>query len=258
MSYESAWFIGSATIPAQTFTVNGVAVVVAAGTYYLHDAVAGRSLLAQVAAAMLPEAAGATAVLTSSGKVRLAAAGAFSLSWGTATILRDLLGYQLNLVASSGYLAPLKSALWWSPGKPALFALSPLGVAGSRRHIVSQTTAAYTGRAQSVSHGSRLYQIFRFEKVDSERMQTSDAAIGGEYDAFYQQVAVRSARFKVYHNAVEGDDGTGAFTSDSVHGPYVQPLGGDASWQYQRSSGLTWTDLCVDVSITANGCPEIT
>ena len=31
----SAWFIGSVTIAAQTFTVNGVAVVVPAGTYYL-------------------------------------------------------------------------------------------------------------------------------------------------------------------------------------------------------------------------------
>ena len=68
---------------------------------------------------------------------------------------------------------------------------------------------------------------------------------------------MRSARFKVYHDAIENAASTSAYTYTSVHGPYIQPLGGEASYKYQRSSSLTWTDICADVSIDANGCPEI-
>jgi hypothetical protein len=258
MAFYSAWFIGSVTISAQTFDVNGTPVVVAAGTYYLSDPTAGLSLLAQVQAAMLPEAAGSTAVLLGSGHVRLAATGAVVIAWGTATTLRDLLGFNGNLGLATTYTAENKSALWWSPGKPALFALSPLGVTGARRYIISQAVSAYTGKAESTSHGSRLYQRFTFEKVDSERMKAADtdAAAGGEYEAWFGQVASRSARFKMYRDAVEDSTSTAAFTYDSVHGPYVQPIA-SGGWDYQRSAGLTWTDLCADISITANGCPEI-
>ena len=140
----SAWFIGSVTIAAQTFTVNGVAVVVPAGTYYLSDPTAGLSLLAATAAAMVPQAAGATAVLLGSGKCRLTATGNFTVTWGTATTLRDLLGFTGNLAAAATYTASLYSDLWWSPGKPALFALSPLGITGQTRYILSQS--AYTGK----------------------------------------------------------------------------------------------------------------
>ena len=255
----SAWFIGSVTIAAQTFTVNGVAVVVPAGTYYLSDPTAGLSLLAATAAAMVPQAAGATAVLLGSGKCRLTATGNFTVTWGTATTLRDLLGFTGNLAAAATYTASLYSDLWWSPGKPALFALSPLGVTGQTRYILSQSTSAYTGKAESTSHGSRLYQRFTFSHVDSERVKAAntDAAAGGEYEAWFAQVAVRSTRFKVYHDAIENAASTSAYTYTSVHGPYVQPLGGEASYKYQRSSSLTWTDICADVSIDANGCPEI-
>lgn len=259
MSFESAWFIGSVTIPAQTFTINGLAAVVAAGTYYLWDTTAGLSLVAQVYAQILANAAGGTALLLGSGKVRLAAAGVFTVTWGTATLLRDLLGYTGNLAAATSYVAPAHSTLWWSPGKPALFASSPLGVTGQRRHIVSQSVSAYTGKAESTSHGSRTYQRFPFEKVDSERIKAADTdtAAGGEYEAWYTQVAVPSARFKVYRDATEDAASTTTFAYDSVHGPYIQPLGGDASYTYQRSAGATWSDLVADITITANGCPEI-
>ncbi len=253
----SAWFLGSVVLPQSTFAVNGVDVVVAAGTYYLFDASAGRSLLAQVAAAMLPQAAGAAAVLTPSGYVRLSATGALVIAWGTATVLRDLLGFNGNLALATSFVAPNKSTLYWSPGKPAMFMLSPLGVAGQKRHIVNQSTAAYSGRAESTSFGFRTYQRFAFEKIDFERMMTADA-LGGEFDSWFTQVAVRSARFKVYHNAEENSAGTTtAFTYETVLGPYLLPLAKSADWDYKRSSGHTWTDYTVDHLIEANGCPEI-
>jgi hypothetical protein len=99
-----------------------------------------------VQAAVLPQAAGATVVLLGSGLVRMAAAGAFSVTWGAATTLRDLLGYTGNLAASTSYTAPGKSALFFSPGKPATFALTPLGVTGAARYILAQSMSAYSGR----------------------------------------------------------------------------------------------------------------
>lgn len=259
MSFTSAWFIGSVTIPAQSFTVNGAAASVAAGTYYLWDTTSALSLVSQVYGQILANAAGGTALLLGSGKVRLAASGVFTVTWGTATVLRDLLGYTGGLAAASSYVAPGYSKLWWSPGKPALFANSPLGVSGQRRHIVSQSVSAYTGKAESTSHGSRIYQRFPFEKVDSERIKAADTdtAAGGEYEAWFTQVVVPSARFKVYRDAIEDSASTTTFTYTSVHGPYVQPLGGDASYTYTRSAGATWSDLVADITITANGCPEI-
>jgi hypothetical protein len=255
-SFYSAWFIGSIVLPEQAFTVNGVLVVVAAGTYYLSDPTAGLSLLAAVRAAMLPQAAGATAVLLGSGKVRLAAAGAFSITWGAATLLRDLLGFAVGLAASSSYTAPSKSDLYFSPGKPALFALSPLGVDGQDRYILSQSVSAYSGRAESTSHGSRVFQRFTFEKVDSERLRSPSAA-GGEFGNWFALVAVRSARWKLYRDAVEDAAATTAFTFDTVHGPYILPLGRSAEWDYKRSSGHTWTDYTCDLAVDAHVCPEI-
>ena len=42
----TSWLVGSATIAAQTITINGGPVVLPAGTYYLRDATSSRSLLA--------------------------------------------------------------------------------------------------------------------------------------------------------------------------------------------------------------------
>lgn len=257
MAYYSGWFIGSRTMSVQGFQINGNAVSVPAGTYYLTDPDAALSLLSKVISAMSTGLLFApTAVLLSSGKVRLTAAGAFTVTWGTATALRDLLGFTGDLGSATSHTATLKSPLWWSPGKPALFALTPLGVTGAPRYILSQSMSAYSGRAESTSHGERSYQRFVFEKVDSERMQTP-SALGGEYGVWFAAVAVRSARFKMYRDAVEDPSSTAAFTYDTVHGPYVLPLGNAAEWSYQRSSGFTWTDLCADITVAATVCPEI-
>lgn len=257
MAYTAGWFIGSRTITVQSFKINGNAVSVPAGTYYLTDPTGAISLLTQVITAMgVGLLFAPTAVLLGSGKVRLTAAGAFTVTWGTATELRDLLGFSGDLGSATSHTATLKSPLWWSPGKPALFALTPLGVTGQPRYVLSQSMSAYSGKAESTSHGSRSYQRFTFEKVDSERMSTP-SALGGEYGTWFAAVAVRSARFKLYRDAVEDPASASAFTFDTVHGPYVLPIGNAAEWAYQRSAGFTWTDMCCDVTVPATVCPEI-
>lgn len=256
-AFYSGWFIGSRTLGTQLLTINGSAASVLAGTYYLTDPTAGLSLLAKVISAMSTALLFApTAVLLGSGKVRLTAAGAFSVTWGSATLLRDLLGFTGDLGAATSHTAPLKSPLWWSPGKPALFSLTPLGVTAQPRYVLTQSVSAYSGRAMSTSHGARRFQRFTMEKVAAERMSTP-AALGGEFGRWFEAVAVPSARWKLYRDAVEDAASTTAFTYESVHGPYILPLGNAAEWSYTRSSGFTWTDLCCDITVPATVCPEI-
>jgi hypothetical protein len=256
-SIETEWFIGSVVLGAQDFEVDGTPVSVAASTVYLTDPTPALSLLAQVQAAMVEaNIGGETAVLLGSGHVRLSAAATFNVVWGGATRLRDLLGFTTDLAGLSAYVAPLKSLIWWSSGKPATFELSPIGARGQKRYIVNQTVAAYTGRAESTSHGTREFQRFSFEKVDAERMMTVDA-LPGEYGTFYDQVAVRSARCKVYHLAIESPLSTTEFTYESVLGPYLVTLGNTATWDYSRSRGHEWTDFTCDHVINAHVCPEI-
>jgi hypothetical protein len=196
--------------------------------------------------------------LLGSGKVRLAAAGAPSRSpGGPPRLLRDLLGYAGGLAASTSYTAPGKSgAVLLARASPRLFALTPLGVTGAARYILAQSMSAYSGKAESTSHGTRGYQRFAFEKVDFERVLTT-GALGGEYGTWYALVAARSARWKLYRDAVEDAASTTAFTYDTVHGPYVLPIERAAEWAYQRSAGHTYTDYTVDLTVAATVCPEI-
>lgn len=257
MAYTSSFFVGSITLGASTFRVNGVDVVLPAGTWYLTDPTAARSLVTAFATIVATQAAGATAILTPSGRVRVAAAGVFSVTWNTATALKDALGFTGNLAAADAYAAPTPSPLFWSPGKPAMFMNTPLGVEGMKRHVVNQSTAGYTGQTQSTSFGYRTFQRFMFQNVNFERLMTVDE-LPGEYDVWFTRVAVRSARFKLYYNAQEdAADTTTAFTYDSVLGPYIMPLSGQADWDYKRNSGFQWTDYTADLDLLANGCPEI-
>lgn len=256
-AYQSSWFIGSTTIGAQAIEIESDPQVVTAGTFYLTDPTAGRSLLSQIEAAMSNAGVvDAEAVLLGSGYVRLKGSMPWTLTWGSGTLLRDLLGYETDLVAGLAFVAPLKSPLFWSPGKPASFDQTPIGVRGSKRYVLSQSVSAYSGRAESTSHGVREYQRFSTEKVDAERVRTVDE-LGGEYGTFYDLVAVRSARFKFYHLAVEDTLSTTAFTYESVLGPYLISLGSTAAWDYTRSRGHEYTDFTVDLTVNAHVVPEI-
>ena len=57
-AYYSAWFIGSVELAAQTFTVNGVDVILPAGTYYFAmrtaDEVPNWSGLSNVSVSVVP------------------------------------------------------------------------------------------------------------------------------------------------------------------------------------------------------------
>lgn len=260
-SVESSFCIGSyADLPVQSVTIAGSAQVVAAGTYYLWDPSAGLSLLAKVQAAMTAAGvAGAAAELLGSGHVRLKSSGAaFTVVWGPGVVsLKTLLGFSADLAGSSSYTAPLKSPLFWSPRKPELPS-APLGVRGNKRYNVMQTFSPYSGIVESLRHGYREYNTFKWEKVDADRVRTA-AELGGEFAKFYETVFVPSARWKLYHDASDDPLSTTAFTYDVQLGPYITILGSKgAEWKWDRSRGFEWTDDCIDIiDVTVTVTPEI-
>jgi hypothetical protein len=257
-SSETAFCIGSAVISAQTITIDGAAQVVPAGTYYLYDSSAGLSLLSQVEDAMTAAGiAGAAVELLGSGYVRLKSSGAvFTVAW-TSTTLRDLLGFTGALAASSSYTAPLKSKLFWSPGKTELPMEAPLGIRGSKRYNVAQTFSPYTGTVESLSHGYREFNTFKWEKLNVDRIRTANE-LGGEYGTWFENVCVKSARWKLYHWAIENPASTTQFTYDVKLGPYVTILGSKgAEWKYGRSRSFEWTDSEADIELPVTVTPEI-
>jgi len=261
MAYLSSFCIGSyASLPEQAFTIAGVDVTVPAGTYYLFDANDALSLLAQMEAAMVAAGlADAAVFLTEAGHVRMTAGGAFTVVWGTGgALLRQLLGFGLVIAGLAAYTAVDKSPLFWSPGKPASFLLTPIGVRGALQYNVTQAVAPNSGTSESLHHGTLELQRFTWSSVDATRIRTTTGA-AGEFGVWYAYVAVPSARWKLYHNATEDDASTTAFTYDSALGPYIATLGGKgAGWVYDRSKGAEWTDLVCDVDLRCHVCLEIT
>ncbi len=257
-TFRSAWLIGSyASLPLQLLTINASAQPVASGSYYLHDTTASLSLLAKVKAAM--EAAGLTNVVASlcgNRRVRLASDATFSVTWGS-TLLRDLLGFsQGNLAGASSYVAADISALLWSPGKTESPMLAPLGVRGHKVYTTFQSVAPYSGRTESVSHGYREYARFLFPSVDVERVRTASEA-GGEFGRWFEQVAVRSARWKLYRDVQENPASSAGVTLDTSLGPYIYSAERKGpSWKYDRSRNFDWTDAVADLDIPCHVVAE--
>jgi hypothetical protein len=258
-AFRSAWCIGSyASLPVQDVTIAGSAETVDVGSgAYLYDGTAQLSLLAHVQTAMTAAGvAGASAVLLGSRKVRLSGGGVFAVTW-TDTLLRDLLGFSANLAGAASYTAPLISPLLWSPGKPETPQLAPIGVVGHPAYATYQAVAPYSGRTESVSHGSRLYNRFTWGLVDAERVRTADD-LGGEFGRFFAQVAVTSSRFKLYRDVLEDPAGTSPVTSslDEPLGPYVYTADRRGGWKYDRSRGFDWTDAACDVEMPVHVVQE--
>ena len=258
--YRTDWLVASyALLPEQDITIAGSAETVPASSYYLHDAVPALSLLAQVQAAMTAAGvAGASVVLLANRKVRLSGGGVFTVTW-TDTLLRNLLGFSANLAGAASYVAPLISPLFWSPGTPGKSLLTGKGLTGHPEELTYQSVASYSGRTESVSHGTRLYNRFQWTYIDADRIVTS-SALGGEFGTWFSNVAPRAARFKIYHDVQEDPtSATVAAPLTTVLGPYIYSADRKGvSWTYDRSKGFDWTDESCDILMNVHVCPEYT
>ncbi len=257
-SFRSSWLIGSyADRPEGTeVTINASVQPVVGGSRYLWNTDASLSLLAVMQNAITAAGvAGASVVLLQSGKVRISAGAAFSITWGTATLLRDLLGFTGNLAAAASHTAPGLSPLIWLPGRPEIPLAQRLGVVGHRVHAVYSTTAPYSGTQESVVHGSRLFARYSWPYVDTERM-VGDAGEGGTWDTWWSTVAIRSARFYLYRDVLEDPAGTSSTIStlDEALGPYV--VSSPRTWRWDLSKGFERTDKRADLELACHVVAE--
>ena len=267
MAWRTCWLIGSyAQMPEQEFEVNGNPVTVPAGNYYLYDADGALSLLEAFRLACLDGFANVVVGLRQTRLVKVGAFVDFAVTWGTATLLRDLLGFTTDLAGQQVYDAPNIAPLLWSPARTESSALSPLGIRGQRVAAVYQSQSPYDGTTENISHGAREYQRFFWRNVAYDRVWTADEK-GGEWVRWWAQVAVPAARWKLYSPISGSLHGLAESTSDvAVDLSGVAPLGPyvvtaekrGVNWDYTRSRGLEWTDRRADLEVQAHVCPEYT
>lgn len=188
-----------------TLTVDGNADVMSlpAGAYYLWNGEAALSLVSVLAEVVethteLPTAA---IFITEGGLVRIEASNCatFSITWGTATELRDLLGFTGNLTGALAYTATNPSPLIWIPRRTEI-AEARLGVLGDPVYDTAVGQAAGSGAPVSTQHNVRLENAFTWRHVvnsvqDVELVRSKTGSQNGKWYGFHERVVRRFARF---------------------------------------------------------------
>lgn len=257
----TSWLIGSRpNLAAQILTLNGGVQLITAGSRYLYASSSALSILARIKVAMdAVPIAGAAVTLTRSRRVRIAAAGAFTLDWPADGVLRDLLGYNGDLAGAASYVATNISPLLWSPGKTESPEDAPLGIVGHRVENAYFAASPFDGSTSVVIHGSRTYNTFSWSHVDMGRVQLAGEA--GEFASFWREVLIAGSRFFLWR---ANEDASGASTAQvsltQNLGPYVlrAPSRGSPDWDFRRSRGLQTVDRRADLSLQVTTVPEYT
>lgn len=147
---------------------------------------------------------------------------AFTLTWPTDGVLRDLLGFTGNLSpAATIHTAPNISPLIWSAGRTASYR-ARLGTDGVPVHdtMVGQSAP---GTVRATSYNSYRTNTVTWRYVSNARVWTTDEE-GGEFYAFWDQCLRRLVHFKIYRGTVEDSASTTAITLGTVlpsSGAYV-------------------------------------
>lgn len=262
-AFSTAWVIGSikGLDYDVTITPDGSppSLENIAGDRYLYVTGGGSlSILGGMVSAMSSAGLGGpAAVLTRDRKVRLSAAGVFSVTWTDAT-LRDLLGFTGDLAGASSYVAPNVSPLLWSPAKPLLPERSPWQTAGIRTPLAYFSASPSDGSTFVVSHGSRVDQTYSAVNVATARVFTS-AELGGEWVALFDQCLARGYSFYVFPSVTEESGSTTTATPSGGLGPYaLTPQGRAPSWDYVRSRGFDYVDSRNSIRFSCRVVPEYT
>lgn len=260
--YRAAWLIGSlADMPEQTITISGSPQSTGSVRgFYLFDAgpnnLCGLMQNIMVAAGLT----GVKSYIQRNGYVYLESDAVFTVGWGVNPIMRDMLGFDATLSGAANYTAPYKSPLLWMPGKPETPMMQRLGTVGHKVPTVYQAVAPYSGRAESVSHGSRTYARYLFPMVDTDLVVTA-ANEGGTWARWFDEVAVKAARFKLYREVLEGPTNTLSALAvlDQPLGPYVMTnTRNGPAWSYEMSKGFERTDKRADIDFKCHLVEEYT
>lgn len=218
------WFIGSITIPLQSFTVTATGATVAADDYYLDHSASARSLMRQVGVSIVAAVGGtATVEFLRNRRIRITLSVAQAITWGMATQLRDLLGFTGDLGSATVHTATNVSPLLWSPG----YTGNPQTIRGKAGYLVPHQSIVKSddGTQSHTYHlGEETWQEYSWSHIDPARLMVTGtaAAGGGTYYEFHRQCAMLGVRFNCYQGLVEDDsDSSTAVGVTTELGPYV-------------------------------------
>jgi hypothetical protein len=256
---SSSWLIGSyPSFQAANITVNAAPTgnevkTIAAGDYYLYHTTAGLSLMKQLELALEDhtDITTVTVELLKNRKAKITSDTSFTLTWGSSTILRNMLGFAGDLTpAAVSFTATNVSPYHWSPGRTEIALNSPLGVEGARR---KDTAVGESGTGVFVATGHNDVRVaeWRWRFCANARVWTSSEA-GGEHEVFWHNVLSQYRRF-FHWRAVDEDDASGSSASLSTAlGPYkMAPHRGLLEYPYAREGEYGMTDARHPVDLSA-------
>ena len=235
---DSSWLVGSITIPAQSFTANGFACSIPAGTYYLRHATSALSLIV-LFATEVENQTGVSANGVTLKRSRLIAdswTAPVSINWGAATQLQLLFGHTGNLAASTDHLAPNVSPLLWSPGFPG----SPTTVVGASGYSKPHQAHSKSddGTKKYVYHfGKETWQELDWSHIVASRLRVITGTGGGTFHEFYEQCAMLGSQFFHYSVTEDSADSSTDVTWGTGLGPYVLRENFDGDWYKRRVPG---------------------
>lgn len=214
---RSSWLVGSVEeMIEQSFTIDAFGATLTTGPKYLTHADPSLSMLDLVVAQMVAAGlANPGAELLEDRRVRLFADGVFSVTWGSATPLRDFLGHTGNLAGQTSYTAPGVSPYLWSPAAPVTRQEPP----GSPGYPVPDATIRVSadGTQQEVDHHiTHVWDEWRWDAVPLSRYYDG----GGTWRGFYEAVVLPGHRLQLYELVTEDVDSTSPVTLPTAVGTY--------------------------------------
>lgn len=214
-------------------------VAIAAGSYYLYDTLGTqRGLTERMMNALLSHSVLSDVVLylTEQLYIRIVSSTAFTLTWPSDGILRDLLGFTGSLSpAAAVHTATRRSPLLWTAGKPTTWE-ARVGTDGILvRDIAVGQSGPSTMRATSFNRYRRNTLSYRY--VANARMWTT-AEAGGEFFTFFDQVLAERRRFKVWRNCPVDFAGVDVLESDGLGSNDRRPSSG--AYVYSGNNEMPW------------------
>jgi hypothetical protein len=220
---STAIMIGSTLLPVQNFEIDGNAVTIAAGHWYLQHPDPTLSLLDEIVVQLTAAGVGSPdAFLRQDRRVQLEGSGAFPIDWGSATQLRDIFGMtQGNLSSATSHTADDVSPLLWAPGADG----TPATIGAKAGYVQPHRSVRKSddgSRYEVDWYGFETRQRLSWALVPIDRLQVEDTAFdGGTLMAFVEQVILRGYKFLHYENVTEGTGSTAMVFGDPF-GPYVE------------------------------------
>lgn len=253
----SDWLIGAfENHPAFTFEVNSVSKTIPASSRYLYDTNAAISLMTQVEAKCQEEDAGCTLTLTQSGKTKFTAGTSISVTWDPSdSTLRNALGHSADFAGvTTTHVGANHAKYLWRSGSTVSPGMAPLDETGS--YTSDRVYAEAAGIVTSVEHNNWRENELLWRHILAAKYWTS-ARLNGEYYTFWQDVIMRSYRFKLYRKVMEAEVTTDANLAVTILGPYVLKPPMTTRFPFERAKGLEHVDKTFEVDLKVRTVVEL-